>query len=203
MSTTPRSERAALAWTSWYTRGLPADVTEARRAELTSDLYEHRTEARETGVSERRTSVEILTRLVEGMAADVSWRRAQRSRARSTRMTIESDRRGYPLWLTIVAALMGAFALLAGTAGGINALVEADAETEEWALLMVVTGVLILGGLWLASRAPLASVVMVVLGAIGFAFAMFWMVFTVVAGALLAVAVLLCAPRVLGTRPAT
>jgi hypothetical protein len=52
-------------WTRVYTAGLPADLREARRAEVESDLWE--------SVSDGAPSRHILARLVLGIVDDVSW----------------------------------------------------------------------------------------------------------------------------------
>jgi hypothetical protein len=199
----PMSERAAMAWTRWYTRRLPSGLGDARRAELASDLHEHRAEARDSGEPERRTSVEIAARLVEGMPADLSWRHAQRSRVRSMTMATDSSARGYPMWLTIVLFVMGGLALFMSLSSVVGALVDGDEGMLVWALLLFLVGASIIGGLLLVDRAPYASVTLAAVGAVGFGLATYWMVLTVVVGVVVAAAVLLCIPRVVGPRLAT
>jgi hypothetical protein len=202
VSATPAAESAALAWTRWYTRGLPSEVGAARLDELTSDLHEHRADAPGASASERRVSLEIIARLVEGMPADVSWRRAQRSRARSITMATDSSGRGYPTWLTIVLFLMGALALFMSLTSVVGSIVDGDEGMLLWALLLLLVGSSIVAGLLLTDRAPRASVALVALGAVGFGLTTYWMVLTVVAGVLIAAAALLSIPRVVGPRPA-
>jgi hypothetical protein len=203
VSATPVAESAALAWTRWYTRRLPSEVSTARRDELTSDLHEHRAEARDSGEPERRTSLEIVARLVEGVPADLSWRRAQRSRARSITMATDASSRGYPMWLTIVLFVMGGLALFMSLSSVVGALVDDDEGMLVWGTLLLLVGASIVGGLLLVNRAPRISVALVAIGAIGFGLATFWMVLTVVAGVIVAVAALLSIPRVVGPRLAT
>jgi hypothetical protein len=50
----PLLVRVAEGWVAWYTRGLPAEVRDARRAELRSDLFEHRRHAAADGQRRRR-----------------------------------------------------------------------------------------------------------------------------------------------------
>jgi hypothetical protein len=199
----PVSERAARSWSRWYTRGLPAELGAARRDELTSDLYEHRAEARDTGASQRRVSLEIVARLIEGVPADLSWRRAQRSRARSITMATNGSSRGYPLWLTIALFVMGGLALAMSLSSVIGAIVEAEQGMALWAFLLFLVGTSIVAGLLLTNRAPRTSVALVALGAVGFGLTTYWMVVTVVVGVVVAAAAVLSVPRVVGPRPAT
>jgi hypothetical protein len=73
--------RLAHAWVMLYTRGLPVDRREARRDELTSDLWEH---AHDTPSSGRAVlTVAILGRLLEGVPADIAWRVEERAWVRA------------------------------------------------------------------------------------------------------------------------
>lgn len=69
-----RSMRFARWWVQRYTAGLPNHEGVSRRAEIDSDLAEHR-ECRELeGWTPKQITQERLRRLVGGMAADLSWR---------------------------------------------------------------------------------------------------------------------------------
>ena len=63
----------ARAWVRLYTRGMPADLREARRAEIAADLWEHQHDAREKGVPQATVAVEILLRTVVGIRDDTGW----------------------------------------------------------------------------------------------------------------------------------
>lgn len=69
--------RVVRAWARAYTAGLAPTPREARRAEIESDLWEHR----EAGGS----ATAILGRCARGMAADIAWRRGARRPRRWTR----------------------------------------------------------------------------------------------------------------------
>ncbi len=71
-------ERLALWWVDRYTRDLAEDVRAERRAEIESDVWEHRAAARGS-----RAQIAIASRCLRGVPADLSWRRA---RARGRRM---------------------------------------------------------------------------------------------------------------------
>jgi hypothetical protein len=71
--------RACRAWVRTYTRALPSDVAARRRAEIESDLFEHDADARASGRREIALTLEVLGRVLSGMPADLSWRRAVRN----------------------------------------------------------------------------------------------------------------------------
>jgi hypothetical protein len=60
-----------------YTLGLEADDRNDRVAEIDSDLWEHRTSARNEGESHASSSRSILGRWIAGLPADLSWRASQ------------------------------------------------------------------------------------------------------------------------------
>jgi hypothetical protein len=70
--------RAVEGWVAMYTRGLPTQVRDARRAELRSDLFEHLRQAAGQGHGRLRRSLQVLGRVVRGMPDDLAWRAAQR-----------------------------------------------------------------------------------------------------------------------------
>jgi hypothetical protein len=75
---TPRpgwSSRLIRAWTACYTAGLPGSAGRERRAEIDSDLAEHRQARLGHGWSIGRTTREQLWRTLRGGAADLAWRR--------------------------------------------------------------------------------------------------------------------------------
>ena len=80
-------------WVDLYTRGLPADLRDARRDEVADDLWCEQDEAAAAGRSARSLDADLFRRLVFGMPADVSWRLAYRraptaaSLARSSSMS--------------------------------------------------------------------------------------------------------------------
>jgi TonB family protein len=61
---------AILAWTRFYTAGLPVALRDARRDEIASDLWESRHDA-DRGAA---TASHLLWRLVSGVPQDVWWR---------------------------------------------------------------------------------------------------------------------------------
>ena len=96
-------------WAATYTRGLPVEVAVTRRAELASDLYEHK----ENG----GRAAAIVGRMLRGIPADVLWHLDER-RAMSTNAAAVTGRPTglraawatlIQAWFTPVAALIGAF----------------------------------------------------------------------------------------------
>ena len=69
-----RSTRIVCWWARRYTAGLPHPYGAERRAEIDSDLTEHRLARVSDGWTERRIARERLTRLARGAPADLAWR---------------------------------------------------------------------------------------------------------------------------------
>jgi len=69
-----RSTRLVRWWVGLYTRGLPSDVRDGRREEIEADLWGQLEDATPSGRSDRSTASEIVTRLVLGLPADLTWR---------------------------------------------------------------------------------------------------------------------------------
>ncbi len=69
-----RSIRFARWWVRRYTAGLPTHESMSRRAEIDSDLAEHRQHRALEAWTPSQIERERLRRLTRGMAADLSWR---------------------------------------------------------------------------------------------------------------------------------
>ncbi|MFL5760246.1 MAG: hypothetical protein ACJ789_10935 [Thermomicrobiales bacterium] len=69
---TDLAERLARGWVCLYTLGLRPEVRAARRAEIASDLWEHRHDAAATGAP--GLAAAVLGRVLAGMPSDVLWR---------------------------------------------------------------------------------------------------------------------------------
>jgi hypothetical protein len=78
----PLPLRVAEGWVACYTRGLPSEVRDARRAELRSDLFEHHRHAAAGGHGRLRWSLQVAGRVVRGMPDDLWWRFAQQAASR-------------------------------------------------------------------------------------------------------------------------
>jgi hypothetical protein len=67
-------------WVRFYTRDLPAPMAQRRIDEIDADLHDHIAHERSHGTDDRRIALSIATRLLRGLAADVSWRRRTMSK---------------------------------------------------------------------------------------------------------------------------
>lgn len=103
------SNRVALTWVIVYTRGLPAERRDARRAELASDLWEHAHDAPPCGTDGQ--SVASLGRVLAGAPADIAWRVEERAWTRAGSM-LHSPSYGHPIVISIFAVLAGMVALV-------------------------------------------------------------------------------------------
>jgi hypothetical protein len=178
------AERLTRAWVRAYTRGIPADVRDARRAELESDLWEHRATSRHAGVSERATSFSIAARALAGAPADLAWRHTTRGAVMRTQTTTVSRRGWLGITADIMATTMGAFATLGGIAAAID-----DGDSAGFGILFALAGVALLTGAYLRTRRPAAGLALVIAGALTWSFIFSWlfpMVLVGVAAAVLA-----------------
>jgi hypothetical protein len=70
-----RMAKLVARWVRFYTRDLPRPVAERRIDEIDADLHDHIAHERAHGTGERRIALGIASRMVRGLAADLSWRR--------------------------------------------------------------------------------------------------------------------------------
>lgn len=154
-------DRLALWWVDRYTRGLAEHVRAERRAEIASDVREHRAAAG----SAPAVDLAIASRCLRGVPADLSWRRA-RARGRRALPSRGSILRGAG-W---AIAGMG-YALLVGQHAWFStALLGLDLYGADWApgdveetarIGGAFLGLLVAGavGLWRAPRLGAAALV--------------------------------------------
>jgi len=104
--------RLAKRWVRAYTRGLDAEVRDARRAEIESDIFEH--QQIETNLSKNRTSPAIAGRTLRGAFGDLAWRREERAmtqtrtRAPERRSNLSTGRTRHLRWLAFIALVLAA-----------------------------------------------------------------------------------------------
>lgn len=103
--------RTCRVWTAMYTRSLTAEVRDARRAEIESDLWEQQADARELGEAAVDTGFHILTRVLLGIPADLSWRSSLRGAAREVRVKGDAAMLSR-LFVALATVLTVAFGLL-------------------------------------------------------------------------------------------
>jgi hypothetical protein len=61
-------------WVRFYTRGLSAPIAHRRAGEIKADVHDHIAHERARETNDWRIALSILSRMIRGMAADVSWR---------------------------------------------------------------------------------------------------------------------------------
>jgi drug/metabolite transporter (DMT)-like permease len=61
-------------WVRLYTRRLPTPIAQRRIDEIDADLDDHIAHERAHGTKDGRIALSILSRMLRGLAADVSWR---------------------------------------------------------------------------------------------------------------------------------
>jgi len=162
--------RLCLRWVGWYTRGLPPDVAERRRAEIASDLWEHERDAARAGMSDLAIRVEVLGRVFSGMSADLSWRREvdRQPRARF----VDGERRVSKSSVRLEGAFLVLVAFDIALAAAMLPIAGSDLLYGVRALAVVAV---LVTGLVLRSRAPLSSLGFVVVGAAGMVSLWFWL----------------------------
>lgn len=107
--------RLALRWVDRYTAALPSDVAEQRRAEIRSDLWEHRAWAERAGHGDLATAAAIVWRVMAGIPADLRWRRDQlvaagtsvRAEGQPSRASVRHN------WWIVLAGVLAVFQLVA------------------------------------------------------------------------------------------
>lgn len=156
------ADRTARWWAERYTSGLDPAVADDRRAELESDLFEHRWAADAAPAQQW----DVLGRVLWGIPADLSWRRAALAsmRRRDTgapSMTLRTT-------TTVVLVGLGLFELWAGIGviGGGGLL---------YATPLLVGAVLVAVGLVKRDTAPGWATACFIIAALIPAVTLFWM----------------------------
>ena len=159
-------------WVRCYATGLPRNVREERRDEITSDLWEH---ANDRQLADGDVDAEILARSLLGVPADLSWRlehsRLARVPSRSVAILLRLlgvveatarwiGRRGLPGLVVTSGALAGLLGLLViVTARGGNAAGTPASDLVAWGVLLLIgAAALVAGGRTLDARPRLGGV---------------------------------------------
>ena len=165
-------ERLALWWVERYTCGLTDDARRARRAELASDLWEHRSAYGAAG----GTQLAILSRCVRGIPADLSWRWSRQQRSRRAAGRVIARAAGWS------AALLSYVFLVATHGWGATALVGLELYGSDWEpgdveVFSRISGavlVLLVVGLLILRRRPRTGASLLALGALATPIAFWW-----------------------------
>ena len=129
-------------WFHLYTLGLPTEIQHRRRAELESDLWEQQADPDRDNDRPELIGMEILSRMMLGIADDLSWRISQPSR-------VEIHNFGFGVIATSVALFI--FALGLGTLLGRD---DAHGVMRTRGILGITLALAIVGSLALRTRKP-------------------------------------------------
>lgn len=167
----PVADAVARGWTRAYTVGLPDEAARRRRAEIASDLHEHACWAGRSPAQQAH----VLGRVLWGIPADLSWRRAARA-PRERRLET-----GVPMTLnkttTVVVGLVAVFNLWLGIGVLVGAGADDGTDAGGWRYglpLWIAAGVLVYA-LSCRRTAPRRSTVLIVLGAAAPMAVLYWM----------------------------
>lgn len=185
MTTQPTwADQAARRWVGHYTRAVDDAVASCRRDELESDLYEHR----QFAGSAPAQQWDVLGRVLWGIPADLSWRRAALA---STR---RHDTGAVPMILrrttTVVLVALAAFEVLAGIS-----VVTADGAGWSYAIPQFVAAGLIAVGLVQRDTAPQRAAALFIIAALVPVATFYWMAPIFVPVAVLVIALVLASAR--------
>jgi len=133
-----QSSRLVMGWVRLYTRGLPVEAAERRRAELASDLWEQI-----HGPDE--PAGPLVGRCLRGMPGDLWWRYRTLTTTREARRR-DMDRSLTWNWWVALTGLIAIATIVMALGGG---LAGACDTTSEWAIAGTI-GALVSGGLMLA-----------------------------------------------------
>ncbi len=179
--------RATRAWVAWYTRRLPPEASDRRSAEIESDLWEQYLDAARDGGERFLVGLDVARRLVAGVPADLSWRRAQLSAATGAALVWKETAMIAWLkrsWWLVLAGLLAAWALFVGW------VLVIDPKYLGWEVHGVATGVVLLSGLLVRTRYRAAGDIMLVAGAVAGGLVAFWMILPPIVGVAIALAAL-------------
>jgi len=159
-------ESLVLGWVWLYTLGSEETARQNRRAEIESDLWEHRAHAAGEGEGSAVISLAILGRWAAGIPADVSWRSSQlRHSSGITKESIMTNILGR-YWWQALAALTAVTTIYAGVRQFFTDEVSVGVSTGKVIalVLLVVPGCLIFLGLAVHRIRPRRGSMMVMIG---------------------------------------
>jgi hypothetical protein len=99
-------------WVRSYTRHLPASVAQRRVDEIDADLHDHIAHERANGISDRRIACSIFSRMVRGLAADITWSGRQAKAAGRPSTLEETMKRSKALYGSAVRVALGVAIIL-------------------------------------------------------------------------------------------
>lgn len=148
-------------WVRGYTAWVGAGAAERRRAEIASDVWEQRTDARERGAAPATAALSIAGRVVAGIPADLLWVRTQRLAMRgrpADRKALTMNTLGHLAarwWWALSAAILATL--------GIVALFSGDRDLQRVQVSIIVAA--LVAGIALRQFLPRTAATLVVFGA--------------------------------------
>lgn len=153
-----RSSRLVLGWVRLYTQGLPNEAGTRRRAEIESDLWEQAHDPTE------RAGVALIGRCARGVPADLWWRYRTLVTTRHLRSSDMDSSTSWNWWVALTGLITVAL-IVTGVGAGLD-----GAGDSAWALTglvgSLVSGGLILAGLYKRTSDLIAGSWMIVIGAL-------------------------------------
>jgi len=163
-------------WVAVYTSGLPRELRDGRRAEIDSDVWEHRQIAELTEEPQGETALQLLARLVLGVPSDLMWRLESGHSVRNER-SISMNESGAMRSLVAVGVVVALFLVVTGIGAVVDSLVQGDLASGQagFGAISVLAGAAVGSGLLTSRRNPLLGIGLVAAGAITVAAAWYWM----------------------------
>ena len=162
-------------WVALYTLGLPPEFRDARRAEIDSDLWEHRQIAELTEEPQGETTFHLLTRLLLGILSDVTWR-LETGHSVSGERSIRMNEALYMRGLVAVGVALALLVVIVGVGSIFNAFEDGDNSGWVWGgSLSALSGVAVMVGLLISRPNPLLGIGLVAAGAITIAVLWHWL----------------------------
>jgi MFS family permease len=161
-----RAEILIRRWVRFYTVGLDAGLRHDRRAEIDSDLWEHRNHASAEGEGSAATSFSILGRWAAGIPADLSWWASQVGRSGTTNKERFMSNTVGKYWWQGLAALTALVSVYQGIRQFFTdeVAVGISAGKIVGLVLFVTVGVLTMLGLAIHRTRPRRGAAMVIIG---------------------------------------
>jgi len=177
----------ARSWVTPYTLRLPLEISESRRSEIDSDLWEQQWLAARRGDPALGTAIEVLSRMLLGIFDDLIWRLEAGVSVTKGQISVNDT---WPMRIGFIALMVPLLLLVANGLGMMLGNGEFDNAQEQilWGLSFLVAPLVTAVGLWLCRTRPKLGLGLVVGGALSTALLMFWMAFITVPLAILVIA---------------
>jgi len=105
---TSAASQLTRSWVAAYTLGLASTVREARRREISSDLWEHQQDAASDGTRLGAIGLSIVSRMVRGIPADLLWRTNVEGPQMDIRIPFERIVGGLLIGMVVLMVITGA-----------------------------------------------------------------------------------------------